>query len=102
MESNEEAILAALATIGIHPAPPVTAQMVDDGFRDDRYKKRKGEFALEVAGEFAKRHADGQPVHVPAHIQELFDFLYSVPGDAEPAEDRAPEHADAADVDPPF
>jgi putative ATP-dependent endonuclease of the OLD family len=102
VECNEEAIVAALAAMGLNPRAPVTAQLVDEGFRGDRHKRRKGEFALEVAGEFAKRHANGQPVHVPAHIQEMFDFLHSAADDAESAEDGAPERADAADAHLPF
>ena len=102
VEFNEEAIVAALAAMGLNPRAPVTAQLVDEGFQADRHKRRKGEFALEVAGEFAKRHTNGQPVYVPAHIQEMFDFLYSAVDDAESAEDGAPERADAADADPPF
>lgn len=102
VESNEEAIAAALATMNVQPKQPVTAAMVDAGFRDDRYKKRKAEFALEVAGEFAARHDAGRPVHVPAHIEALFEFLYSPPGDADVVDDPTAEHAGAVHVDPPF
>jgi hypothetical protein len=58
VESNEDAVAAALTTMGITLTAGVSVVSVDTAF-GDTYKKRKGEFALELAGEFAARHAAG-------------------------------------------
>jgi putative ATP-dependent endonuclease of OLD family len=97
VESNEDAVTAALATMGITLTAGVSAESVDAAF-SDTYKKRKGEFALELAGEFATRHAAEQPVHVPQHIQELFEFLYSEPPGEDSVDGDAPEQADPVDA----
>ena len=76
--SNEDAVAAALAAMGITLTAGVSVDSVDTAF-SDTHKKKKGEFALELAGEFAARYADGQPVHVPQHIRELFEWLYTEP-----------------------
>ena len=100
VESNKDAVTAALATMGITLAAGVSAERVDAAFGSDTHKKKKGAFALELAGEFAARHAAGQPVHVPQHIRELFEFLYTelpgadsgdAPGQADPV-DATPAH----------
>ena len=96
VDSNEDAVTAALATMGITLTTGVSADSVDAGF-SDTYKKRKGEFALELAGEFATRHAGEQPVHVPQHIQELFEFLYSEPP-AAGSVNGGPDQADPVDA----
>ena len=98
VESNEDAVAAALATMGITLTAGVSADSVDAAFRSDTYKKRKGEFALELAGEFAARHAAGQPVHVPQHIRELFEFLYTEPPGADAVDGGAPDQADPVDA----
>ncbi len=98
VESNEDAVAAALATMGITLTAGVSADSVDAAFRSDTYKKRKGEFALELAGEFAARHLAGQPVHVPQHIRELFEFLSTEPPGADAADGGAPGQADPADA----
>jgi putative ATP-dependent endonuclease of OLD family len=102
VERNEDAIVAALATMNLTPKVPVTAELIDTAFQGNTGRKRKGEFALELAGAFAVRHTAEQPVHVPAHIEELFEFLYGGPGDADVAEDDTAEHAGVGDAVPPF
>jgi putative ATP-dependent endonuclease of OLD family len=97
VESNEDAVTAALATMGITLTAGVSADSVDAAF-SDTYKKRKGEFALELAGEFATRHVGEQPVHVPQHIQELFEFLYSEPAAADSVDVAGPDLADPVDA----
>jgi putative ATP-dependent endonuclease of the OLD family len=100
VESNEDAVTAALATMGITLAAGVSAERVDAAFGSDTYKKKKGAFALELAGEFAARHAAGQRVHVPQHIRELFEFLYTdLPG-ADSGD--APGQADPVDATPAY
>jgi len=95
VESNEDSVAAALTTMGITLTAGVSVDSVDVAF-SGTYKKRKGEFALELAGEFAARHAARQSVHVPQHIRELFDFLYSEPPGADA--DGAPGQADPVDA----
>jgi putative ATP-dependent endonuclease of OLD family len=97
VEPNEDAVAAALATMGITLTTAVSADSVDTAF-SGTHKKRKGEFALELAGEFAARHAAGQPVHVPQHIRELFEWLYTEPPDADAVDGGASGQADPVDA----
>jgi putative ATP-dependent endonuclease of the OLD family len=97
VEPNEDAVAAALATMGITLTTAVSAGSVDTAF-SGTHKKRKGEFALELAGEFAARHAAGQPVHVPQHIRELFEWLYTEPPDADAVDGGASGQADPVDA----
>ena len=53
-------------------------------------KRRKGEFSLELAAEFAQRRANGQAVAVPNVIAEMFDYLYAETPTEEPPTDDAP------------
>lgn len=76
VDSNEDAVTAALTTMGITLAA-VNPETVDTAFQTN-HKKRKGEFALELAGEFAVRRYADEPVHMPEHINDLFEFLYAV------------------------
>lgn len=73
---NEEAVKAALEVMGI-ALDDINPAAIDDTFSNDPGKRRKAEFALEVAAAFAARSDDGATVHVPDHICELFDFLYN-------------------------
>ncbi len=100
MESNEDAVAAALATMGITLAAGVSAESVDAAFGSDTHKKKKGAFALELAGEFAARHAAEQPVHVPQHIRELFEFLYTEPPGEDSVDGDALDQADPVDATP--
>jgi hypothetical protein len=54
----------------------ITPAAIDNTFGSDPGKRRKAEFALELAAAFAARNDDGATVHVPDHIGGLFDFLY--------------------------
>jgi putative ATP-dependent endonuclease of OLD family len=81
---NEEAVTAALESMGI-ALGHVNAATVDDTFSTDPNKRRKGEFALELAGQFAARRAAGQPVHIPGHITDLLDFVFAGPPVPHPA-----------------
>ena len=99
VESNEDAVAAALATMGITLAAGVSAESVDAAFGSDTHKKKKGAFALELAGEFVARHVAEQPVHVPQHIRELFEFLYTEPP-GEAVDGDAPDQADPVDATP--
>ena len=98
VESNEDAVAAALATMGITLTAGVSADGVDAAFRSDAYKKRKGEFALELAGEFAARHLAQQPVHVPQHIREMLEFLYTEPSGGDAVDGVAPDQAARVDA----
>jgi putative ATP-dependent endonuclease of OLD family len=100
--SNEEAIIAAFAAMNVPVTVPVTAELIDWLFQNNQGRKRKGDFALEVAAAFAARHEAGQPVHVPAHIEELFEYLYFAPHGTDSVEDGTDEHLDADDAAPPF
>jgi putative ATP-dependent endonuclease of OLD family len=73
---NEAIVAVALAQLGISHTPPLTADDVDDIFRN-RGRKRKAEFSLEVAAEVARRLSENELVVVPAHFREMFDYLYS-------------------------
>jgi hypothetical protein len=98
VSSNEDAVAAALATMGITLPAAVSAESVDAAFGSDTHKKKKGVFALELAGEFAARHAAEQPVHVPQHIRELFEFLYTEPPAGDSVDGSGPDHADPVDA----
>ena len=100
VESNEDAVGGRAGHDGHHAdrgGDVVSVVSVDTAF-SDTHKKRKGEFALELAGEFAARHAAGQPVHVPQHIRELFEFLYTEPPGADVVDGGAPDQADPVDA----
>jgi putative ATP-dependent endonuclease of OLD family len=73
---NEEAVSAALVTMGIELAA-VDKDSVDETFSNGPNNRRKGEFALELALVLATRRAGGEAVHVPNHIRELFEFLWA-------------------------
>lgn len=72
---NEEAVQAALGVMGI-TIDDITPATIDDTFSSNAGRRRKAEFALELAAVFAARREDGATVQVPNHIRELFDFLY--------------------------
>lgn len=85
VDGNEDAVSSAFTAMGI-PAPPVIdPAAVDAMFASDTYKARKGEFAHELAAQFTVRRDAGQVVHVPRHIQDLFEFLYPAPSQPAPA-----------------
>lgn len=85
---NEQVVADALAAMQLQPDGPVTAESVEALFRGRRAgrdgqpaqsagagSRRKGEFALEIADRLQQAlHAD-QPIAVPRHIAETFEFL---------------------------
>jgi putative ATP-dependent endonuclease of the OLD family len=97
--NNEEFVAAALGDIGITAPDPVTADAVHDLFRsrhkqtDGTYTpagpapRRKGEFAMCLAGRFRDARNDGAPTHVPEPLQRIFSFLYGVPQPPAAADD---------------
>ncbi|MFF4402503.1 hypothetical protein [Streptomyces sp. NPDC001480] len=106
-EGNEHLIAAALADIDADPLPdPVTPEAMHELFKSAR--KAKGELPATPAGPHASDKAasadalavriadaieEGQPVHVPDHLRQLFDFLYPQPQTTaeEPAPGQEPE-----------
>jgi len=89
---NESVIAAALRDVRLEVPDPLIPQAVHALFRSARKAlgerpaqaagpgvRRKGEFALAVADRLAHALYDGAPVAVPAHIRELFEFLYPGP-----------------------
>jgi putative ATP-dependent endonuclease of the OLD family len=75
VEGNEEAVQAALEAIEI-TVDDITPATIDDTFSNEPGRRRKAEFALELAAAFVVSRDNGATVHVPDHIRELFDFLY--------------------------
>ncbi|MGW4757512.1 ATP-dependent nuclease [Streptomyces chartreusis] len=92
-QGNEHLIAAALSGIKTDPLPaPLTPEAVHDLFKSARtakgdrpaspagpYAKDKAAFADALAGRIADAIEEGQPVHVPDHLRDLFDFLYPQP-----------------------
>lgn len=89
VDGNEQAVRAALDTMGI-TLPAVDPAAVDEMFATEPNRRRKGEFALELAAAFAARRAAGELVHVPNHIRDMLDFLFAGPT-REPAHDPSRE-----------
>lgn len=90
---NEEAVEASLGVMGI-TVDEITPAAIDDTFSNDPGKRRKPEFALELAAAFAARRDDGATVQVPDHIRELFDFLYDAHFSGNVAGGDEPNEAD--------
>ncbi len=94
---NESLIAAALGDVRLEVPNPLTPQAVHGLFRSARKASGErpaqpagaGEFALAVADRLAHALDDGIPVAVPAHMRELFEFLYPGPRAETPSE--APE-----------
>jgi len=83
---NEDAVAAALGTMGIPPPAPITADTIDELF-GNAAKKRKAEFSIELAAVFAARLEVGETVTVPLVIKTMLDYLYNaavVPATAVP------------------
>lgn len=69
---NEAAVNDAFAHMGVTSPPAATAVDLDAYFRTDAGRRRKGEFALELAAALA----DAATVTVPAAVQDLLTYLY--------------------------
>lgn len=85
---NVEAATAALATLDLS-LPMVTPDEVDALFQGTG-RRRKGEFALALAAEFARRLEAGEQVAVPDQVRDLLDYLYA----AEEEDDADPPPVD--------
>ncbi|MDV8071164.1 AAA family ATPase [Rhodococcus sp. IEGM 1366] len=70
VEHNEILVEKVLALLGESPTEAPTAQSIDDLFQTSSGKKRKGEFAFELA---ALVDANASTTHVPSQLVELFD-----------------------------
>lgn len=73
---NMGAVTAALSVLGLDVPLAVTTDAVDEIFRSTG-AHRKGEFALELGAELSRRLDAEEPVTVPDHFREMFDYLYS-------------------------
>lgn len=85
---NESLIAQALEDIGITPPDPVTVESVHALFRSSHKvngtvvaagaaARRKGEFAMALAGRLRDARLAGDDVHVPSPLQHVFEFLYT-------------------------
>jgi putative ATP-dependent endonuclease of OLD family len=110
---NEDLVAAALQDLDIPAPDPFTVEAVHDLFRS-RHKqpdgtdtpagpaaRRKGEFAMCLAGLLREARTAGTVVHVPEPLQRIFTFLYDdlKPTATTPSisgEGRTPEHAGLA------
>ena len=89
-QGNEDLVAAALTDIDVDPFPePLTPQQVHNLFKSARkgkggapdapagpHTKDKGAFADALAARLADAVERGEPVHVPEHFADLFDFLF--------------------------
>ena len=87
---NEDAIADALEAMAVAKPSAITPASIDELFQKTA-RKRKAEFSLELAGVFAARRDRGASVAVPAHVRDLFDFLFG----AEAAKTATPDSTDA-------
>lgn len=114
-EGNEHLITAALADIAAEPViGPLTPEVVHDLFKSARkttketpatpagpHAKDKAAFADALAIRLAEAVEEGQPVHVPTHLNDLFDFLYPQPSSEPDNSGEAETHEKAGDVSEP-
>lgn len=111
-EGNETLIGAALREIGVDVPDEVTPQTIRDLFRGKHKEgditvpagtaaSHKGEFAEALAGQL-REHRDiiGTPVHVPAPIERVFQFLYATPEPATDTDDQEVGKEDASAARP--
>ncbi|WP_410540490.1 ATP-dependent nuclease [Streptomyces sp. KL2] len=108
VEGNEHLITEALADIDAEPITGgPTPEAVHDLFKSARaatkttpatpagpHAKDKAAFADALAVRLADAVESNQPVHVPAHMKDLFDFLYPQPA----APDDSKEDDDAQEA----
>ena len=89
---NEAIIAAALVSVGLPVPAQVDQVSIDALFHEGAGRRSKGEFAFALA---LTLENPPHPVRVPAHISDLFEFLYAghavvgaeVDNDAAPAAD---------------
>jgi len=82
---NEPIVSQILATMGFRAVAGiaanggnVTANDVDEIFQNAG-RQRKGEFALLLGAELSRRMDVGEPVTVPPHFQQMFEYLFANP-----------------------
>ena len=80
---NEALVTAALGEIGLAAPTVITAGDIDTLFHDGQGKSRKGEFAFALAGQMDDGPSARPVPAVPAHIANLFEFLYETASDEE-------------------
>jgi putative ATP-dependent endonuclease of OLD family len=73
---NEEAVRESLTQIRLTSPDPLDPTTIDSLFTTTG-RKRKGEFALALADELMRRSEHREPIVVPDHITNMFNFLYS-------------------------
>ena len=95
---NEAAVAVAFGRMNVTTPPAATAADLDAYFRTDVGRRRKGEFALELAGAFS----EATTVQVPTAVHDLLDYLYdgSAPQRAAQAAAEAAAAAPAAATPP--
>lgn len=91
VEGNEDVVGLALTAVNEEVGPP-TAEAVDDRFRQEGPRKKKGWFAYELASRLAGELDDGHEIAVPAQIAALFDFVLTDPDDGEDQEGDEAAH----------
>jgi putative ATP-dependent endonuclease of OLD family len=88
---NESIVAVALASAGLAVPAQVDAMSIDTLFHEGAGRRAKGEFAFALASAMEN---PPNPVCVPAHIRELFEFLYAGHAMAGAEENDAPPAAD--------
>ncbi|MGW4107175.1 hypothetical protein ACWEGV_29795, partial [Streptomyces sp. NPDC004976] len=112
-QGNEQLIKTALRDIDAAAPVPITPQTVHDLFKSKRkgkkgapdtpegpHKKDKAAFADALAFRLSDAIDRGDPVHVPDHLQQLFDFLFPHPADPPGDDGSKTDRAEREDVSP--
>lgn len=109
---NETAVATAFSRMGVTTPPTATGAGLDAYFRTDVGRRKKGEFALELAAALS----EAATVQVPGAVQDLLDYLYegsppqraaqaaeaAAAAAAPTAPSPAPPAAPAPAAEPPF
>lgn len=75
VQGNEGLVTATLGGIGVPAPDEITPTSIDALFRTTA-KKRKAEFALELADRISSQSPAETDFQMPNHIAELFDFVF--------------------------
>ena len=106
---NEVLIRQALEDIAVTPPTAITIDSITALFAGRKAPtgatpipagaaaSKKAEFALSLAELVLQARESAQPVHVPGHVHDLFEFLY-----AEPATETEPDGTAPTASPPPF
>jgi putative ATP-dependent endonuclease of OLD family len=87
---NEALVAAALTAAHLDVPAPLNQQTIDTLFHEGAGRRSKGEFAFALAAEMEN---PPHPIHVPAHMTALFEFLYAGHAAAEGAQPNVPPAA---------